>query len=481
MSQNKPSSKFDLWYKMMPGEQAHKIVVIETDPIRRNFLKTVIAGWGGVPFNFERVSICLDNLPALQPDLIISSQLSNEKSIRLIHSIKSIDFDLPILVISYDQRLYDFINENGFINTRIIRENAAPGDIRAVVESLLNPIVGSRANGCPPLFVGQSAEIVKIKRMMAGLSRSNESVLIRGEAGTGKEHLAQLMQSLCFRSKDPFVKVCSGAIDPGGTASGLFDLEAPGVDEPSDSVGIRFGTERRGTLFLKEIEKLPATHQSQLLYLMENNASQNSDGEAAMDVRVIASTTTDLEALARAGRFRMDLYFRLNTIRIDLPPLRDRVEDISILCDFFVDSFCWKYDKSHYELSGNTKSILGSYHWPGNVAELKQIVEHIVRADNEDQLAEKFRRELAKGLRKDSNDTSEDIQALEQLSDLKQYYQDLNKASLKEISREYVALTERLLMKKVLEHTRWNRKKAASALNISYKSLLNKIKAYELG
>jgi len=151
-----------------------------------------------------------------------------------------------------------------------------------------------------------------------------------------------------------------------------------------------------------------------------------------------------------------------------------------LLAAFFNDKFCGEFGKSHYELSKKTIQMFNRYHWPGNVRELKNVVKRVVSTGSENSVMDNLLLNDHQHQTIDFIDCCEDIYILSELSDVKKCLKDLNHRSLKDICKEFITRTERKLMKKALERTNWNRKKAAMLLNISYKSLLNKIKAYNL-
>jgi transcriptional regulator with PAS, ATPase and Fis domain len=248
-----------------------------------------------------------------------------------------------------------------------------------------------------------------------------------------------------------------------------------------DEKGI-FEVANTGTIFLDKIGEMPASLQANLLQVLEGEDISKLDFKTkeTIDVRIIAATNKDLGLLVETQEFRKDLYYRLNVINITIPPLRNRIEDILLLSVFFNDKFCGELGKSHYELSKKTKNIFSRYHWPGNVRELKKVVKDYVLMDNEHGIIDKLCPNNLRYRSMDLIDYSEDIYSLAELSDVKKYLKDLSKVSLKDICREFVTRTEKKLMRKALEKTNWNRKKAAILLGISYKSLLNKIKAYGL-
>jgi len=237
-----------------------------------------------------------------------------------------------------------------------------------------------------------------------------------------------------------------------------------------------------GSIFLDEIETMPAFLQAKLIQVFEEEPviKTGTDEMKPVDVRIIAATHPDIGRLVETGKFRKDLYFRLNVINIEIPPLRNRTGDIPLLAAFFNDKFCGEFGKSHYELSRKTIQMFNHYHWPGNVRELKNVVKRVVSTGSENSIIDSLLLNDHQHQTIDFIDCCEDIYILSELSDVKEWLKDVSKISLKDICKEFVTRTERKLMKKALERTNWNRKKAAMMLNISYKSLLNKIKAYNL-
>jgi len=327
-------------------------------------------------------------------------------------------------------------------------------------------------NKCPEI-IGNSPEIVKIKEMIPDLSNSIEPVLLNGEIGTGRELVAKIIQYLSDRKDNPFVKVNCAALTNGLSKSKLLRQNAsPFKDLNQQENGI-FTVANTGTLFLDEIGQLPAVYQAELLFLVEENGSINSATGAneSVDIRIIASTNNDVESLVDKRAFLKKLYYRLNVIDIKIPPLRHRLEDIPFLSDFFADKYCAELGKSHFRLSRKIKNTFFSYHWPGNVLELENLVKGAVALGNEDSIISQLDRQ---------NKIDEYTYNFTEPTDVKKHIKDSGDLPLKDICRKINAQAEKKLMKQALERTNWNRKKAAMMLKISYKSLLNKIKAYSL-
>ena len=237
-----------------------------------------------------------------------------------------------------------------------------------------------------------------------------------------------------------------------------------------------------GTIFLDEIEALPATYQSRLLNIFEDGYFQQKIPEPfemnRVEGRMVVSSNNLLEQRVQEGEFRRDLYYRLNVISIVIPPLRDRVGDIPMLTDFFADKFCIELGMGHIEVSKKFKDIFSNYHWPGNVRELENMTRRVILNGDKDSVMINLSRQWTKN--KNLINEHKDVDTLTGISSLKKKLKTLDNLSLKNVCSDFLARTEKRIMKNALKHTSWNRKKAAGLLDISYKSLLNKIKKYKL-
>ena len=236
-------------------------------------------------------------------------------------------------------------------------------------------------------MVAGSAQMQKVLKMVARVAPTDANVLIRGENGTGKELIAQALHRQSFRSDKVLVTVDLGAI-----AESLFESELFGhkqgafTDAVSDRAG-RFQAADKGTLFLDEVGNLPPSLQTKLLRALESRevVPLGSDQAIAIDVRLIAATNQPLEQLVADGLFREDLLYRINTIEIALPPLRDRLEDLPALVTHFLSRYARTYRLPEKTLSAESLSALHAHHWPGNVRELSHAVERaLILSDNKE-------------------------------------------------------------------------------------------------
>src|SRR5919108_1673236 len=226
---------------------------------------------------------------------------------------------------------------------------------------------------------GDSAALHEVLETIKQVAPSSANVLIEGESGTGKELAAHAIHNLSRRNKAKFVTVHCAALSPQLLESELFGHERGAFTGAHERRIGRFEQANGGTIFLDEVAEIPPPTQVKLLRVMsEERAFERVGGNQTLraDVRLIAATNKNLEQLVREGRFRDDLYFRLNVVRIVMPPLRDRKEDIPILVRGFLRHFCNENQKPLLELAPDAMDALLTYDWPGNIRELRTAIEH---------------------------------------------------------------------------------------------------------
>jgi two-component system, NtrC family, response regulator AtoC len=228
-------------------------------------------------------------------------------------------------------------------------------------------------------IVGESPALHEVLDTIRQVAPSSASVLIEGESGTGKELAAHAIHNLSRRNKAKFVAVHCAALSPQLLESELFGHEKGAFTGASERRIGRFEQANGGTIFLDEIGEIDASTQVKLLRVMsEQHAFERVGGNQTLraDVRVIAASNKNLEKLVQEGKFRDDLFFRLNVVRITMPPLRERKEDIPLLVRGFLRHFCTTNDKPFLDLTTDAMNALLSYNWPGNVRELRTAIEH---------------------------------------------------------------------------------------------------------
>ncbi len=310
-------------------------------------------------------------------------------------------------------------------------------------------------------FVGKSERMLGVFEMIKKIADYKSTVLISGESGTGKELVARGIHSNSYRAGNPFVAVNCGAIPENLLESELFGhVKGAFTDATRNKVGL-FEEADKGTIFLDEIGELPLILQVKLLRVLQDEEIRRVGDTKAIkiDVRVIAATTKDLEKEVREGKFRDDLYYRLNVLPISLPTLRERKEDIPLLVDHFIHRFNERLGMSVAGISQEALDILVNFGWRGNVRQLENTIERsmiFVQGD-------KIEVDDLPGEVRDSSDEG-------------RLLLDSNELSIKRSSR----ILERELIKKALHKTNGNRTQAARLLEISHRALLYKIKEYEV-
>lgn len=228
-------------------------------------------------------------------------------------------------------------------------------------------------------IIGQSTTLAEVFKVLGKVAPTDSTVLVTGESGTGKELLVRALHANSKRAEKPFVPINCGAIPKELLESELFGHEKGAFTHAIRSRPGRFELADGGTIFLDEIGEMDLSLQVKILRVLQEKEIERVGGTGGkkVDVRVIAATNRDLEREVSQGRFREDLYYRLNVIPLHLPPLRERGNDVLLLARHFLDIFCQKKGRSPLELSHDTKRILSAYSWPGNVRELVNFMERL--------------------------------------------------------------------------------------------------------
>ncbi|MFZ5993489.1 MAG: sigma-54 interaction domain-containing protein [Thermodesulfobacteriota bacterium] len=327
-------------------------------------------------------------------------------------------------------------------------------------------------------FFGEDRKVIEIREKIQRISRTDITVLVQGESGTGKEIVARLVHERSPRNKEQFIKVNGAAIPGTLLESELFGYEKGAFTGAYCTKPGKFDLADKGTLFLDEVGDIPLPLQSKLLQVLQNGefSRLGGKGDVCTDVRVIAATNADLPRLVEQGRFRSDLYYRLNVAHITVPPFRDRKGDLPLLKEYFLEKYCAAYNKPYMHFSKRIMDLFSEYSWPGNVRELENIVKNIVVLENESVAYAEIKGRVI-GSRDKNDDRGGRSPAI---VDRSLVYNLLCQGglSLKKIGQECIRTIETEAITACLEKTMWNRRACASQLKISYKSLLNKMQEY---
>jgi DNA-binding NtrC family response regulator len=316
-------------------------------------------------------------------------------------------------------------------------------------------------------LMGPSPEVEKIREQVAQVAKSPLTVLIQGETGTGKELVAGALHCLSFRRHEPFIALDCGAIPDTLIESELFGHEKGAFTGADQRKAGHFQSADRGSLLLDELVNLPLITQAKLLRVLQERVVRPLGGRhtIAVDVRIIATANVALEHEVRAGRFRQDLYYRLNEFTITLPPLRERAEDILYLANRFLAEACLEFRRPISEISEEAVQLLLRYHWPGNVRQLRSVVRQAVLLSQNGIEPRHLLGVSANSFVESSVTKSNTAPAAR---------------SLKEIGAAAAAVAERRAISEALHATGGNKSAVARLLAIDYKTLLHKLKRYGL-
>ncbi len=321
------------------------------------------------------------------------------------------------------------------------------------------------------------AEVINVIKKIAP---SSSTVLLLGESGTGKEVLARYLH-FCSQRKGPFVAVNCAAIPEELLEAELFGYEKGAFTGAIKSKPGKFEQAEGGTLFLDEIGDLPLKLQAKLLRAIQEKQVERLGGERPIQVntRIVAATNQNLETLVKERRFREDLYFRLNVISVEIPPLRERKEDIPLLCNFLVKKICERENLPEKKISDRVMKIFMNYHWPGNIRELENLLERMIILSDKDELDLEdlplHLRNFKKFIEKKTDSLLEErnffTKGFLELPDLEEGEISLNEL-LQEIEIYY--------LKRALELTGGVKSKAAKLLGLNRTTLIEKLKRYKL-
>jgi len=311
-----------------------------------------------------------------------------------------------------------------------------------------------------------------IKTIINEVAKTDLTVLIKGESGSGKELVAQDIHLSSLRRSKPFVRVNCAAIPANLLESELFGFEKGAFTGAHQKKPGKFEMAQGGTVLLNDIEEMELSVQPKLLQLLQDGSFSRLGGntEVPVDVRVIVTTKNHLERSVTEGRFREDLFFRINVIHITLPPLRERIEQIVPLAQYFYEHYRKRYGKEVPPLSSELLSAFQAYSWPGNIRELENFVKRVVLLGEEESVLQFFdEKRLGERLvQENGRPTSSGIPSPGWIF------------NLREVGRRAVEKAEKELIEATLQKTRWNRKEAAKLLQVSYKALHYKMQRYRL-
>jgi len=318
-------------------------------------------------------------------------------------------------------------------------------------------------SGCPKMR--------GIKSVIEEIAQTDITVLIKGESGTGKELVAQQIHRNSSRREKPFIKVNCAAIPKSLLESELFGFEKGAFTGADMKKPGKFELAHGGAILLNDIGEIDISIQAKLLQVLQDGEfSRLGGGEnVKVNTRIITTTQNHLEKTMMDGRFRQDLFFRINVMSITVPPLRERKEQILPLSQYFFGMYKKKYDKTGPFLSARTQNLFKKYEWPGNIRELENMIKRILLFGEEEGIRALFGNN---GKDKEDSSVSDSMWANGE--------KGMEVVDLKQIGKKASEIAEKEVIQKTLLETHWNRKEAAKILRVSYKALLYKIQKYRL-
>ncbi|MGA1868744.1 MAG: sigma-54-dependent transcriptional regulator [bacterium] len=435
-----------------------RILVIDDDPGIGKYLSTMLTREGYlVSFTIEPQD-GIEKIRTHSYDLVmIDIKMSSMDGIEVLKAIKEVNPAINIIMMTAFASTKSAVQSiKDGADDYITKPFKSIKDVLIVIENTLRKREESKKYECPHI-IGRSPQMIEILSLVRRIGNNCSTALISGSSGTGKELIAKAIHYYSNRSKGPFITINCGAIPDTLLESEMFGhVKGSFTGAIVDKKGL-FELANNGTLFLDEIGNTPVSIQVKLLRVLQEKEIRRvgSTENIQIDVRLIAATNSDLKKMVEKGKFREDLYYRLNVIPIEIPSLQERKEDIPLLAHHFLRIYRGRSGSGPTKLTDETISILNNYEWPGNVRELENAIERAVALCNTDTI-----------MPADLPDSIHD-----------HMHQDFikNKIDLEsiidEIEKKYLLLA--------LEKTGGNKTKAAEFLNLSFRSFRYRLKKYE--
>jgi len=499
------------------------VMVVDDDLSMCNFLRSFLTDRGYYAVTMGNAEEAVKRYHAERPAAVILDVVmpGTMDGLGALAAFKKIDRDVPIIVLSGQGRTTTVVQAMKLGATDFVCKPFDETDLEVPLNNALKQRQLSRevatlreqlqSQAQTNLLFGHSERMAEVRDLIDRVADTDVTVLVRGESGTGKELVARALYASSLRRDKPFVKVNCAALPTELLESELFGFERGAFTGAIQQKPGKFEFANHGTMFLDEIGDMSFPLQAKLLQVLQDGEFSRLGGkhDVRVDVRVIAATNQDLERAVAEGKFREDLFFRLNVVSIFLPPLRERREEIPILTEYFLKKYSVQYNKPYSDISQDTMRLFMDYDWPGNVRELENLIKRAVVLASETMI----RKEISHGLTMAAHRVVGHQSTLAGQSHGRQSQviphpssvavaqpanghatpiapapgglspaamalaaAEAGNYSLKDISREAARQAERELILKMLQHTRWNRKETAEILGISYKALLYKIK-----
>jgi two-component system response regulator AtoC len=457
------------------------VLIVDDDESICKYLKDLLSlrGFKPITANSGEKAIELLSRGDCFSLILLDLMMPGLNGLDVLKHIKQIDSSVPVIMISVnglanavvsaikggasDYIVKPFEDEELLL---IIQKALEKQNLIEEVKTLKKEIAQKREEG---RFLFLNEKMIRVKETIHNVSITEVPVLILGESGVGKEVVAREIHRQSSRRECPFVKINCASIPETLLESELFGYDKGAFTGAHKRKPGKFELAHKGTIFLDEIGEISASLQAKLLQVLQNGQFSRLGGQndVQVDARVLVATNRDLDKAMKDGQFREDLYYRLNVVRINVPPLRERRDEVPMLTEHFLKFYSMKLGKNGLKPSGELMSLFDKYNWPGNVRELENTIQRLLVLGDEATISQEFRTAVAE----DTPFVKEDNENIENCSEF---------PTLKMVARKAAEDIERQTILAALSYTNGNRKKAAGVLKISYKSILNKIKHLDI-
>jgi two-component system response regulator AtoC len=500
--------------------QKPQVMVVDDDLAMCAFLQNFLVTRGYAALTLTNSDEAIRRFHCERPSaVLLDVVMPGMDGLAALAALKKIDKDVPIVVMSGQGGTHTVVQAMKLGATDFVCKPFEDHELEVLIASairqrqLSQEVASLRArlneqSKYSTLF-GNSDKMSEVCDLIDRVSDTDVTVLIRGESGTGKELVARALHDRSLRKDKAFVKVNCAALPTELLESELFGFEKGAFTGAIQQKPGKFEFANHGTMFLDEIGDISYPLQAKLLQVLQDGEFARLGGKAdvQVDVRLIAATNRDLETAVAAGHFREDLYFRLNVVTINLPPLRERREEIPILTQHFLRKYSVQYNKPVTSITQELAQQFHAYEWPGNVRQLENMIKRLVVLGTEAGITKELMQPIVHAVPRSlpftasppafttqppspvlppavtavagappmsaDDDGSCEVEAVAAVAGAGAASGNV---SLKDISRSAARDAERELILRMLTRTRWNRKEAAQILGISYKALLYKIK-----
>lgn len=453
----------------------HRILIADDEQKIRRVINLLLQEAGYETKMVENGKQAIESINTFKPHLILLDyQMPVMSGIEALNQIKeAVPSPSVVMITAYGsvslvveaikKGAYDFI-EKPFDNDKLlltVKRAIEHAGLKNEVKELREKL--EKINDSASI-IGEKCGLKKVMEQVQVVSPTNATVLLSGESGTGKELIARRIHQMSIRSNNPFIALNCGAIPQSLIESELFGYEKGAFTDAKETYAGNFERACKGTLFLDEIGELPLGAQVKLLRVLEEKKITRLGGKSTVDtdVRIIAATNRDLEERVRAGEFRLDLLYRLNIFSINLPPLRERKEDIILLTEYFISKYNKILNLNIEGITPETLTLIQNYDWPGNVRDLENAIQSALIMTQKgkiktETLPPRIKRYIGTEL------TTTEIEKIKG-----------NKI------RSVGIMAEKELIVAVLNKNSNSKTATASELNISRKTLFNKMKKFGL-